>query len=107
VNLAAYIFPSIDHKLNRIKFKITDEMKAEDLHSFCNRILESDRSIRFVGIRNKMSNQIVSSYRAGMTPLLTPEEIEMYAMQSVLRMNTRNAGWLLRVDWSNILGLNF
>ena len=51
-------------------------MKAEDLHS----ILESDRSIRFVGIRNKVSNQIVSSYRAGMTPLLTPEEIEMYAM---------------------------
>ena len=70
-------------------------MKAEDLHSFCNCILESDRSICFVGIRNKMSNQIVSSYRAGMTPLLTPEEIEMYAMQSVLRMNTRNAGWLL------------
>jgi hypothetical protein len=58
-------------------------------------------------IRNKVSNQIVSSYRAGMTPLLTPEEIEMYAMQSVLRMNTGNAGWLLRVDWSNILGLNF
>ncbi|HKG31680.1 MAG TPA: hypothetical protein VKA91_10445 [Nitrososphaeraceae archaeon] len=78
-------------------------MKAEDLHS----ILESDRSIRFVGIRNKVSNQIVSSYRAGMTPLLTPEEIEMYAMQSVLRMNTRNAGWLLRIDWSNILGLIF
>ena len=68
-------------------------MKAEDLHSFCNRILESDRSICFVGIRNKMGNQIVSSYRAGMTPLLTPEEIEMYALQSVLRMNTRNAGW--------------
>ena len=69
-------------------------MKAEDLHSFCNHILESARSIRFVGIRNKMVIKL-SSYRAGMTPLLTPEEIEMYAMQSVLRMNTRNAGWLL------------
>jgi len=36
-----------------------------------------------------MENQIISRYRAGLTPLLTPKEIEMYAMQSVLRMNTR------------------
>jgi hypothetical protein len=53
------------------------------------RILESDRSIRFVGISNKMGNQIISRYRSGLTPLLTPQEIDMYAMQSVLRMNTR------------------
>jgi hypothetical protein len=36
-----------------------------------------------------MGNQIISRYRKGLTPLLTPKEIEMYAMQSVLRMNTR------------------
>jgi hypothetical protein len=36
-----------------------------------------------------MGNQIISKYRNGLTPLLTPTEIEMYAMQSVLRMNTR------------------
>jgi hypothetical protein len=28
-----------------------------DLHSLCNRILESDRSIRFVGIPNKWANK--------------------------------------------------
>ena len=59
------------------------------LHSLCNRILESDRSIRFVGIPNKMGKQIVSSYRAGLVPLLTPWEIENLAIKSVLRMNTR------------------
>ena len=66
-------------------------MKAEnlDLHSLCNRILESDDAIRFVGIPNKMGKQIVSSYRAGLVPLLTPQEIEMFAIESVLRMNTR------------------
>lgn len=68
-------------------------MKAKDqdldLQSICNRILESDRSIRFVGISNRMGKQIVSSYRAGLVPLLTPWEIEMLAIQSVLRMNTR------------------
>lgn len=59
------------------------------LDSLCSRILESDMTIRFVGISNKMGNQIISRYRSGLVPLLTPKEIEMYAMQSVLRMNTR------------------
>jgi hypothetical protein len=64
--------------------------KAEQrLDSLCNRIIESDKAIRFVGISNKMGDQIISRYRAGLTPLLTPKEIEMYAIQSVLRMNTR------------------
>jgi hypothetical protein len=36
-----------------------------------------------------MGDQIISRYRSGLTPLLTPTEIEMYAMRSVLRMNTR------------------
>jgi hypothetical protein len=60
-----------------------------DLHGLCNRILESNRSIRFVGVPNKMGKQIVSSYRGGLVPLLTPWEIENLAMKSVLRMNTR------------------
>jgi hypothetical protein len=59
------------------------------LESLCSRIIELDKAIRFVGISNKMGNQIISKYRNGLTPLLTPTEIEMYAMQSVLRMNTR------------------
>ena len=55
-------------------------MEAEDFQGLCDRILESDRSIRFVGISNKMGNQIISRYRSGLRPLLTPQEIEMYAM---------------------------
>jgi hypothetical protein len=59
------------------------------LDSLCSKIIESDKAIRFVGISNKMGNQIISRYRGGLTPLLTPKEIEMYAMQTILRMNTR------------------
>ena len=66
-------------------------MKAEDqvLHDLCNRILESDKAIRFVGIPNKMGNQMVSRYRAGLVPLLTQREVEIFAIESVLRMKTR------------------
>jgi hypothetical protein len=61
----------------------------EDLRRLCSQILDSDSSLRFVGIPNKMGRQIVSSYRNGLTLLLTPQEIEMFAIESVLRMNTR------------------
>jgi hypothetical protein len=66
-------------------------VKAEDqdLHGFCSRILESDKAIRFVGIPNKMGKQMISCYRVGLVPLLTPREIEMFAIESVLRMITR------------------
>jgi hypothetical protein len=65
-------------------------MKAEeDLRRLCNQILQTDSSVRFVGIPNKMGRQIVSSYRNGLTLLLTQQEIEMFAIESVLRMNTR------------------
>jgi hypothetical protein len=64
-------------------------MKAEDLHGLCTRILESDKSIRFVGIPNKIGDQIISCYRPGVESLLTPSETEMLAIESVLRMNTR------------------
>ena len=59
------------------------------LDSLCSKIIESDKAIRFVGVSNKMGNQLISRYRSGLTPLLTSSEIEMYAMQTVLRMNTR------------------
>ena len=59
------------------------------LDSLCNRILESDKTIRFVGISNKMGDQIISRNRSGLTSLLTPKETEKLAIDSVLRMNTR------------------
>ncbi len=61
----------------------------EDLRRLCNQIQESDSSVRFVGIPNKMGKQIVSSHRHDLALLLTPQEIEMFAIESVLRMNTR------------------
>jgi hypothetical protein len=61
----------------------------EDLRRLCNQIQESDSSVRFVGIPNKMGRQIVSSNRHDLALLLTPQEIEMFAIESVLRMNTR------------------
>lgn len=59
------------------------------LHSICNQILKSNDSIRFVGVPNKMGRLIVYKYRNGLVPLLTEREIEMLAIESVLRMNTR------------------
>src|ERR671937_2284659 len=61
----------------------------EHLFNICNQILDSDSSIRFVGIPNKMGKQIISRYRNGLVPLVTENEIEMFAIESVLRMNTR------------------
>ena len=61
----------------------------EDLRRLCSQILGSDSSVRFVGIPNKMGRQIVSTFRNGLTLLLTQQEIEMFAIESVLRMNTR------------------
>ena len=64
-------------------------MKPENLQNLCNDILESDSSIRFIGISDKMGKLVISSYRAGLNPLLTPYEIEMSAIESALRMKTR------------------
>jgi hypothetical protein len=65
-------------------------MKSQkDLRRLCSQILDSDGSVRFVGIPNKMGRQIVSSFRNNLILLLTPQEIEMFAIESVLRMNTR------------------
>jgi hypothetical protein len=64
-------------------------MKTDDLQGLCHDILESDSSIRFIGISDKMGKQVISSYRAGLNPLLMPYEIEMNAIESVLRMKTR------------------
>jgi hypothetical protein len=52
------------------------------LDSLCSRIAESDNTIRFVGISNKMGNLTTSRYRRGLIPLLTPEEIEKLAIEA-------------------------
>ena len=61
----------------------------EHLDSICDQVLHSDTSIRFVGIPNKMGKLVVSRYRGGLIPIITEQEIEILAIESVLRMNTR------------------
>jgi hypothetical protein len=60
-----------------------------DLHDICKKIIEIDDTIRFVGIPNKFGKQIVAEYREGLEPFLTDTESELYAIETVIRMNTR------------------
>jgi hypothetical protein len=60
-----------------------------DVHNLCKKIIELDSAIRFAGIPNKFGKQIVVEYRKGLTPLLTDTESELYAIESVMRMNNR------------------
>ena len=60
-----------------------------DLHNLCRRIIDLDESIRFAGIPNKFGKQIVVEYRSGLVPLLTDRESEVYAIETVMRMNAR------------------
>jgi hypothetical protein len=61
----------------------------EHLDSICDQVLHSDTSIRFVGIPNKMGKLVLSRYRDGLVQIITEQEIEILAIESVLRMNTR------------------
>ena len=61
----------------------------EHLSSICDQVLHSDTSITFVGIPNKMGKLAVLRYRDGLVPIITEQEIEILAIESVLRMNTR------------------
>jgi hypothetical protein len=55
----------------------------------CDEILELDRSIRFVGIANKMGKLVAAKFNQGVKALLTREEIEANIIKAVLRMKTR------------------
>ena len=55
----------------------------------CNEILELDRSIRLVGIANKMGKLVAAKFNRGVKALLTREEIEGNIIKAVLRMKTR------------------
>jgi hypothetical protein len=68
---------------------LKSKLVAADLHNVCKKIRELDDSIRFVGIPNKFGKQIVGEYREGLVPLLTDNESELYAIETVIRMNTR------------------
>lgn len=64
-------------------------MITADLHNVCRKIIDMDNKIRFAGIPNKFGKQIVVEYRKGLDSLLTDNESELYAIETVIRMNTR------------------
>jgi hypothetical protein len=71
------------------------------LDSLCSRIIEADKAIRFVGISNKMGNQIISRYRSGLTPLLT--EINVGQAQTELQAGNNTGAMMMLSNAEQIL----
>lgn len=63
----------------------------------CNGIINLNKSIRFVGVANNLGTLLATSYREGLTPLMTREETKHYAVQAVLRA-------AIREDFASKLG---
>jgi hypothetical protein len=68
-----------------------DNTKSENItfRSLCKQILQAPKSIRFAGVANKFGTKIASEYRKDLVPLLTESQLELSAIESVIRMNTR------------------
>ena len=61
-----------------------------DLHDcICDRVQKVDRSIRYVGLANKMGTRFEDHYRNRLEPLLKENDLALSALESVLRMNLR------------------
>ncbi|MGC2570620.1 MAG: hypothetical protein WA364_03840 [Candidatus Nitrosopolaris sp.] len=65
------------------------------LHDICNQILEIDKSVRFAAFVNNMGTIIAAQHRERLSvekekeqSLLTKDELELSAIESVLRMVT-------------------
>jgi hypothetical protein len=55
----------------------------------CSQIQKADRSVRYVGLANKLGTRIEDHYRNGLDPLLKEDELDLSALESALRMNLR------------------
>jgi hypothetical protein len=64
-------------------------MVDNELNDLCKQIVQSDESIRFVGIADKYGKQVAVYYRDGLVPYLNQTESEIYSIDAVMRMNTR------------------
>jgi hypothetical protein len=77
------------------------ENDVTEFQQLCNKIIESDSRIRFVGIADKHGIMITTGQKKGITPLLNDEETQQYAITASTRQYTR-------LRWQNILGkLNY
>ena len=73
------------------------EQEISDFKEFCNRIIETDSRIRYVGIADKHGIIITMGERKGIVPLLNDEETAQYAITASTRQYTR-------LRWQSILG---
>jgi hypothetical protein len=52
-------------------------MTGTELDDLCNQIMQSDDSLRFVGIADKYGKQVAVKYRKGLVPYLNQTESEI------------------------------
>lgn len=55
-----------------------------DAGQLCRQVINADDSIRYVALVNKMGKIAASELRQGLSPILTEQERESYAMKAVL-----------------------
>ena len=65
------------------KFHLSSHTTSSHFILICNEILNLNKSIRFVGLANNLGTLLATSYREGLTPLMTSEETKHYAVQAV------------------------
>src|SRR2546425_534844 len=65
--------------------------------SFCDQVIASDSSIRFVGIADEHGSLLSTSERKGLKPLLNSKETVQYAITAATRQYTR-------LRWEYLLG---
>jgi hypothetical protein len=63
-------------------------MMQDNTFDILNQIIESDSSVRFVGIVDKKGRLIVHSYKKGVTPMLSEKEVERSIVQAILKIST-------------------
>jgi hypothetical protein len=73
------------------------EKDISEYKEFCNKIIDTDSRIRYIGIADKHGIIITKGERKGIVPLLNDEETEQYAITASTRQYTR-------LRWQNILG---
>jgi hypothetical protein len=71
------------------KFHLSSHTTSSNFTLICDEIINLNKSIRFVGLANNLGTLLTTSYRRGLTPLMTREETKHYALQAVLRATIR------------------
>jgi hypothetical protein len=74
-----------------------EEQIEKTLNKFCKKVIELDNSIRFAGIADEDGKLKSIAERAGLKPLLTPEQRAQYAITAATRQFTR-------LRWEYMLG---